>query len=702
MRAVAPRDRPPVVIISIDTLRADHLPAYGYRNVDTPAIDGLRRQALLFARAYTQIPLTLPSHASIFSGQLPASHGVRDNLGYQYDGQRWPSLATLFARAGYATGGFVSAYVLRKESGIGSGFATWDDEVSRQFGGEVGTSQRSGRDTVALASRWLEGVHGQPFFLFVHLYEPHLPHLPPEPFASRYALPYDAEIATADAAVGDLFATLRRLDAYDRAVIVLLADHGEGLGDHGELEHGILLYRETLQVPLLLKLAGAKTAGRIETPVQLVDVFPTLLALTGIAPPTNEQLAGRSLLAGALPGRAIYAETYYPRHYGWSELASVIRDRYHYVHGPSPQLFDVVADPAERHDLLRAERRTYLELRDLARASLSEPRPPDPGDAEARRRLAALGYVSSAPGPPGASRPDPRDRIAADGRLHETATMIAQHRAVEAVPVLRRLLAENPQMVYGWQQLGRALEDGGDFEGGLKAYQRALSLSPAVPDPVSLAGAGRLLLLLGRHQEARAHAELALAFDPALGHELLAAVAVADGDLAVAEREAGAMQQSGGDPAEAMVVLASVQARQGRLEEAWRSAEQADEERRRRGTTRELRGLHLVRGDVLARLGRARQAEQEFRAEIAAFPTLLPAYSHLAMLYVSAGRSDVGREVLRRMIDVTGGSPAAYLEAAGTLRALGDASGADALLRRGRALHPDDARLRSQPGQSGN
>lgn len=694
-RAVAQRDRPPVVIVSIDTLRADHLPAYGYRQVDTPAIDALRQQALLFARAYTQVPLTLPSHSSLFSGQLPASHGVRDNLGYRYDGQRWPSLATLFARAGYATGGFVSAYVLRKESGIGSGFDTWDDEVSRQFGDEVGTSRRAGRATVAAASRWLEGVSGRPFFLFVHLYEPHLPYMPPEPFASRYPLAYDAEIATADAAVGDLLATLRRLGVYERAVVVLLADHGEGLNDHGEPEHGILLYRETLQVPLVLKLPGGKAASRIERPVQLVDVFPTLLALAGIEPPANERLAGSSLLAAAPPGRVIYGETYYPRHYGWSELASVIRDRYHYIHGPSPQLFDLVADPGERRDLLREERRTYVELRDLARASLSEPRPPAAGDAEARRRLAALGYVSSAAGAATTARPDPRDRIAAVGRLHDTATMIAEHRAVEAVPVLRRVLAENPEMVYGWQQLGRALEDSGDLEGGLKAYQRALKLSPEVPDPISLAGAGRLLLLLGRNQEARAHAELALAFDAALGHQLLAAAALADGDLAVAEREAGAMQKSGGDPAETLLVLAGLQARQGRLDEAWRSAEQAEEERQRRGASRQMRGLHLVRGDVLARLGRARQAEEEFRAEIAAFPALLQAYSHLAMLYSSAGQGEVGRAVMHRMIDINRGSPAAYAEAVRTLRGLGDAGDADALLRRGRALHPGDPQLQA-------
>ncbi len=699
VRARPSSGKPPVVVISIDTLRSDHLPAYGYRRVETPAIDGLRRQAVLFARAYTQVPLTLPSHSSLFSGQLPARHGVRDNLGYRYDGQRWPTLAALLARAGYATGGFVSAYVLRGETGIASGFATWDDEVQRQYGKEeVGTSQRAGRDTVAAAARWLAGVAEQPFFLFVHLFEPHLPHTPPEPFASRYGLSYDGEIAAADAAVGDLVAALRRLGVFDRAVIVLLSDHGEGLGDHGEQEHGILLYREALQVPLLLKLPGSRSPGRSERPVQLVDLFPTLLALAGVAPPAGEPLAGLSLLAPPPPERALFAETFYPRHYGWSELASVIRGRYHYVHGPSPQLFDVVADPGERRDLLREQRRAYAELRDLARASLVEPPPQRAESAEARRRLAALGYASASPAPAMPERPDPRDRIAAVATLGETAALIGEHRTHEAAARLRRLLAANPTMVLAWQQLGRALEEGGELEPALRAYQRALSLSLDAPEPLSLAGAGRLLLLLGRDEEARAHAELALESSPGLGHELLASLALARGDLAAAEREAGAMLQTEADPVVALLMLARVQARQGRFADAWQTAERASQEAGRLGTPRKVPGLHLVRGDALANLGRLREAEQELRAEIADFPASFHAYTSLAALYAAAGEGTAGRSVLLRMIDNNRGSPAAYAEAVRMLRVLGDTGGADALLRRGLALHPGDRRLHALAG----
>src|SRR6202521_757107 len=252
----------PIVLISIDTLRSDHLPAYGYRRVETPAIDALRRDAVLFTRAYSHVPLTLPSHCSILSGRLPGDHGVRDNVGYHFDAATHQSLPMVLKQAGYATGGAVSAYVLRVETGISRGFDFWDSQVAMQFSAGLAQSRRPGQETARLALDWLHGVAGRPFFLFLHLYEPHSPYTPPEPFASRYKdSPYDGEIANADAVVGGVLAELRRLGVYERAVGVLLSDHGEGLGEHGEAENGMLLYRTTLQVPLLLKLPGARRGG---------------------------------------------------------------------------------------------------------------------------------------------------------------------------------------------------------------------------------------------------------------------------------------------------------------------------------------------------------------------------------------------------------------------------------------------------------
>ena len=281
----------PIVLISIDTLRSDHLPAYGYASVATPAIDALRRDGILFERAYAHTPLTLPSHASLLTGLLPGEHGVRDNVGYTLDQKRVesgeiPHLPRLLAARGYVSGAAVSAFVLQAKAGLAAGFDLYEDSIEMRTGTGLGGLQRAGTETLRTALPWLREKAGKPIFFLFHIYEPHTPYDPPAPFRDRYASRYDGEIAAADAVVGELVAELERLGLYERAIVVLLSDHGEGLGDHGEEEHGLLLYREAIQVPLLLKLPGSRFAGRaVAAPVGLIDVAPTLAALVGIEAP---------------------------------------------------------------------------------------------------------------------------------------------------------------------------------------------------------------------------------------------------------------------------------------------------------------------------------------------------------------------------------------------------------------------------------
>ena len=271
----------PIILISIDTLRADHLPAYGYTHVRTPNIDALASEAAVFEQAYTHSPQTLPAHTSILSGQLPFDHGVRDNIGFTVKPGQWFIQRALHER-GWPTGGFVSAYVLRSATGINQGFDTFDSDLppaSPEL--SIGQVQRDGSQTLAAAEKWLGARDAKPFFLFLHFYEPHKPYAPPARFAP-YG-PYDGEIAYADELVGRLFDRLRAAKLYDRATIVLLADHGEGLGDHGEQEHGMFLYRETTHVPLMVKLPGRHPARRVAAPVQHIDLVPTILDLVGAA-----------------------------------------------------------------------------------------------------------------------------------------------------------------------------------------------------------------------------------------------------------------------------------------------------------------------------------------------------------------------------------------------------------------------------------
>ena len=333
----------PVILISIDTLRSDRLPAYGFNGVATPHLDAFRRDAVLFERAYAHYPLTLPSHASILTGLLPTEHGVRDNVGYRLDAEAHPYLPRLLRDRGYTTGAAVSAFEhAGRHSGLASDFDFYDDAIESGTAGTLGGVQRSGSETSAAAREWLTNAQatGKPVFFFLHLYEPHTPYDPPEPFRSRYPDRYLGEVAATDEIVGQFLADLKARGLYDDSLILVFSDHVEGLGDHGEAEHGILVYREALQVPLLVKLPGGARAGEtVGWPVQLVDVAPTVLATVGAPVPAG--LPGRSLLGPDDPGeRSLYAETYYPRlHYGWSELHSLIAGDDHLISGPDPELY---------------------------------------------------------------------------------------------------------------------------------------------------------------------------------------------------------------------------------------------------------------------------------------------------------------------------------------------------------------------------
>jgi arylsulfatase A-like enzyme/Flp pilus assembly protein TadD len=692
----------PIIVLSIDTLRSDHLPAYGYKGVETPAIDALARDAILYERAYSHIPLTLPSHATLLTGLLPAENGVRDNVGYVLEAKKHPHLPRSLKNAGYATGAAVSAYVLRAETGMAEDFDFYDSAIDVKTSEALGRSQRPGKETAEIAEKWLGSVGGRPFFLLLHLYEPHTPYEPPEPFASRYkGAAYDGEIAAVDAIVGSFLDDLKRRGIYDRAIVVLLSDHGEGLAEHGEQEHGIFLYREALQVPLLLKLPGGRLAGtRVAAPAGLLDLFPTLVRLVGAPVPPG--LPGTSLLAlrnPKTPVRSLYAETYYPRlHLGWSELTSLVRDRFHYIRGPRPELFDLGADPGERQNVLAGERRAYAALRQELEAYQRPLTAPAAADEETARKLASLGYLggsaiagSDTKGP----LPDPKERI---GSLKDFGLAFREYEAqryAQAVPVFERLVAANPRMVDAWEHMGLALQKLGRREEALAAFQKAMDLSGGVSH-VALATA-TLLVDMGRLDEARKHAELGLATSPASAHSILAQVAMARKDLPAAEKEARAALAAKGSTIGPRLTLAQVLIEEGKLEEALAATQQGVDDLAKQSGRQRFAGLFYVRGDVLARLGRNPEAEQCFLREIADAPGDTKAYTRLAVLYASEGRSEDAIGTLRRMVE-TNESPAAYVEAVKTLRVLGDTAGAQSLLHYALSRHPESRELRALGG----
>ncbi len=698
----------PVVLISIDTLRADHLPAYGYQGVATPAIDALRRDGVLFEHAYSHTPLTLPSHTALLTGVLPAVSGVRDNVGYSLDASKvkdgtLPYLPFLLQQKGYQTGGAVSAYVLRASTGLNEGFDRYDDAIEFKTRTGLGGLQRDGNETLNAALPWLRQAASKPFFLFFHLYEPHTPYTPPEPFASRYASKYDGEIASADHIVGQLIDELKRLGVYDRALVILLSDHGEGLGEHGEDEHGVLLYDEDIHVPLLLKLPQAQRAGQtVAAPAQLTDVAPTVAALVGLAPAPQWQ--GTSLLelgATAAAPRHVYSETFYPRlHFGWSELFSLTDGRRHLIDGPDPELYDLVADPHERDNIRERERRSFNELRQEVARYDRALAAPAAVDEETRKSMAALGYIGGGSGAASGPLPDPKQHLGelADLKLGFDAQHNGDWKA--AAEAYRRVLTKNDKMADAWEFLGHALEKLGDRDGALYSYTQALRISNGAAH-VAVAAA-TLLFQMERLDEAVEHAKMTLHDNPSFAHGLLAQVALRRGKLDDAEKEARSSVDA--TPADERIgplmtladVLLAKKQHQAALDLTRQVA--AMFEQRKDKDPDAIAGLHFLRGKILADQGEAVDAEREFSAEIEAHPDDPRPYTHLALLYALTGRPQDAVAALKRMVDARP-SPATYAEAVKTLRVLKDPAGAASLLAYALRQFPQSAELQ-QLGKS--
>jgi arylsulfatase A-like enzyme/Tfp pilus assembly protein PilF len=632
----------PVILISIDTLRADHLPPWGYRSVDTPAIAQLAQDGIVFENAYSHYPLTFPSHTSMLSGLLPPEHGVRDNIGYSFDAKLHPDLATLLAGAGYATGGFVSAFVLRRETGLAAGFSTYDSDIEIEPGAALDSGQRPGAETTERAIAWLRQHASGPVFLFLHLYEPHTPFTPPEPFKSRYASsPYDGEIATADASVGRLLAELRALALYDRAIVLLVGDHGEGLGDHGEIHHGVFLYRSTLHVPMIVKLPGRERAGtRVAAPVGLADLAPTVVGLTGLHPETR--FDGRSLFAPADPQRGIYSETYYPRlHFGWSDLKAYNEARWSLVSGPDPELYDLAADPDQASNVLEANRREFARLRDLAAAIDKPLAEPEAVDAETSAKLAALGYLSGAPVRSSGPLPDPKSQRHLLEPIERGTVAFNAGKYDEAAGFFRTALSANPSMYDIWLFLARSLSKAGRDAEAERAWEKTLDLSGGSTDIAVLVASTKFRLR--KFVEARALAEAARPTRPREADDLLAQIDLAEGHTAaamsrmeIAAREGHVTEGIGyhlamtrlgnGEPQQAIDLLAPFAAKGGvatltvyasALSQVGRNDEALAVLERASAIDDRQAKLHETRGIVLLRLGRVPEARAALERALA-------------------------------------------------------------------------------------
>jgi tetratricopeptide (TPR) repeat protein len=582
-----------VLLVTIDTLRADRVGAYGSGLGLTPTLDRFAAEGLRFAVARAHVPMTLPSHTTIMTGLYPVANGVHDNGSFRFDGRK-PTLAGVLKSAGYRTGAFVGAFVLDARFGLNAGFDVYDDRV-RGASSNLDIVQRAAAGVLAPAGEWI--LNGStPFFAWVHLYDPHEPYTPPEPFASRYQQdPYAGEIAYADASLGAFFDRLRAAGALDRTLVVIASDHGESLGEHGERTHGLFAYDATMRVPLLVWARETIRPAVIASPVRLVDVAPTVLDLVGISSGPFDGRSLRPLAAGDQPSEdpGSYFEALNANlTRNWAPLKGFVRNETKLVDLPIPELYDLKADPGEQRNVYASQRERARDLESRldgvgagSRALIA----PTPVDSEAEARLRSLGYVvGAAPRPTRAYTPadDPKRLVHLDAMLDDAAAALARGDAPAAAATLQSAIDQRPDLTIAYDRLAFVLRSSGRIRDAIAVLERAAR---------------------------NGHADSALL------------------------RSLGAALRDAGDLTRSMAVLEPLA----------------------RKNPADLQTLDAL-GQAYARANRPRDAEAMLRRVLAASPNASATWNNLGSLYLSENRIDEAYDALSKAIAINPDLPGAH------------------------------------------
>jgi len=690
-----------IVLITADTLRADHLPAYGYERVSTPNLDRFAASGVLFESANTVVPLTLPSHSSMFTGTFPMYHGVRDNGGYYLD-EKQITLAETLKENGYETGGFVAAFVLDSRWGLNQGFDRYFDEFDFEKYEHIAldTVQRRGDEVLREALGWMDGVKHDRFFAWLHFYDVHTPWEPPEPYLSRYGKRrfgrYDGEIAYLDSLMGELFGWLEANGLDENTIVAFIGDHGESLGDHEENTHGFFIYDSTMHVPFILKIPYRQfQAGRrVRAQVRTVDLMPTLLELVGIEPPDSVQ--GRSLVELATGetddlGLLAYGESFYPRnHYGWSELKSIRDGTFHFIDAPRPELFDVREDPLEQKNLASQRAATVNELKteldrlveDHGIEGIDE-QAPETLDAETEQQLAALGYLG---GPskikidPDRPLADPKDKIGLFNLIKDAGSDSSDGNFEEAMAKIDEVLREDPDILEAHNIMGNLLTKEGDLDKALAAYQEALARDADYTP--ALFGLALTYRELGRVPEAEAGFRRILDLDPRdnranfllakihadrnefeealelLGHavdvgseraplhNLMAECYIGLKDFDRAEEEVRTALEMKPDLPTAYYNLALIFEERGDVPKAFESYTTEIE-----NAPKDYKA-HFNVAKLYGKTGRPRKMKEHLEAAIAAKEDFAIGHLYLAKFYLDAGNLEKARELAARGIEL--------------------------------------------------
>lgn len=661
---------PSVLLITLDTVGAGHLGCYGYRRIQTPNLDRLAAEGVRFANAYTQVPITLPSHAVILTGTTPMFNGVRDftSTGLPLD---IPTLAEKLERGGYRTAAFVSSFVLDSMWGLNRGFELYDDNVGLGVAASAAHPfllARAGDRTVDRLLAWLDRAQGKgkPFFAWLHLYDAHSPYRAPDSYRRRYpGRPYDAAIAFDDAQVGRVIDRLLELRLYNDTLLVVLSDHGESLGEHGEAEHGFFVYDATLRVPLILKLPGAIEKGRVESrPVSTLDIAPAIAQIAKLPAAETGSFQGQSLLRAVKPGagspnEAVYAESYYPRDsFGWHELRALITARYKFVDAPRPELYDLERDPGEQTNIIATnsaiasslrDRLSSLETRLAGRDATAERAPLDPETLEKLKSLGYLSYKAGTPSTPSdAARADPKDKIATLNKILHAADLMHSSQRAEADELLAALERDEPGLyVVPFERAENALAWGRP-QAAVEEFQKSLDRNPSFDQAAE--GLGRSYLALGDGQHAQAALELALKLNPRnfLARASLAEVYWGANQLEKAEAELEQVVKAHSEFVEGHADYGIILTKLKKYREGASEIERAIQAGYREATAYNYLGI------AHAQLGDHERARRDYQQAVQVDPRYAAAYLNLALEYRSQGQLAQAQSYFKKVCHLSG------------------------------------------------
>jgi arylsulfatase A-like enzyme/tetratricopeptide (TPR) repeat protein len=659
-----------VVVITLDTTRADHLGCYGYRRDTTPRLDALATEGTLFESCLTPVPITLPSHATIFTGTYPPHHGVRDNAGFELP-DHVTTLAEVLAARGYLTAAFIGAFPLDSRFRLDQGFQLYDDRLAPPSGDPRGLApadqlffkERKADEVTQAALAWLDRKPDGPFFVWLHYFDPHMPCNAPEPFSQLFTdSPYDAEIAFADDSIGRFLDALRSDGLIDRTVIVVVGDHGEGLGDHGELTHGLTIYDSVLRVPLIVRAPGSPS-GRVRDTVRTVDLMPTICELVGVECPSEVQGASLAMLLAGGPPLELeaYSETVRGRlQYGWSPVFGLTQGEWKYIAAPAPELYRVASDPGETANLIDEEpavaRRLEARLASL-RETIRSPHASRAAvwiDAATRDRLTALGYLShggveqveiDSIETMGPGMVNPHMGVSElMGRIVEVRNLLASgkaHRALDILDTVLQLDPTNPEALLLEFLAHYSLRHGAEALESARAYAKVDSDSPR-----AFIAEGMALMALDRPEEAVAPFRRATELDPTEGDAftwLCIGLAALD-RRSEAGRACRSALELDPDTFEARSVQASLLARDQRFEEALADLDALS------ARYPAIADLHHRRGVVLLELGQVEAAREALETALRLNPRHDTAHFALALLERRAGRPDQSRVHLEQVL----------------------------------------------------